>query len=52
MEEIMKATKRSKASVLAFFNVVRKGAGEEDANDISDLTNAEYKKLVSMTKKG
>lgn len=52
MEEIMKATKRSKASVLAFFNVVRKGAGEEDANDISDLTNAEYKKLVSMTKRG
>lgn len=49
--ELMKATKRSKGSLLAFFNVARSGAGLEDALEIEDLTYAEYKRLLAITRK-
>lgn len=51
IKEIMKATKRSKGSLLAFFNVARSGAGLEDALEIEDLTYAEYKRLLAITRK-
>lgn len=51
IREIMKATKRSQGSLLAFFNVSRSGAGLEDAKCIEDLTYAEYKRLLTITGK-
>lgn len=51
INEIMKSTKRTTGSLLAFFNVARKNAGKEDANSIEDLTYAEYKRLLTITKK-